>query len=104
MPAGQYASNARHRWSVASRVLAAIVGGYAVTSLLNFAVPLLLPLFGLSQAQGLMAMTMMSFLVYAAIVMAVFHARSAAWAWLWLAVSAIPLGIIVAILLPDALP
>jgi hypothetical protein len=42
-----------------------------------------------SQAQALLATTMASFLVYAAIVMAVFHARSAVRAWMWLAVAAV---------------
>jgi hypothetical protein len=37
----------------------------------------------------LLATTMASFLVYAAIVMAVFHARSAVRAWMWLAVAAV---------------
>jgi hypothetical protein len=55
-----------------------------------------------SQAQALLATTMASFLVYAAIVMAVFHARSAVRAWMWLAVAAVPPGMVTALLLPEA--
>ncbi|MCG8559814.1 MAG: DUF3649 domain-containing protein [Hyphomicrobiales bacterium] len=102
MSADDYASNARHRWSIASRVLAAVVGGYALTSLLTLAVPLLFSAAGLSQAQALLATTMMSFLVYAGVVMAVLHAPSATWAWTWLAAAAVPPGIVTALLLPEA--
>lgn len=93
---------ARRRWSTASRVLAAALGGYAVTSLLTLAVPLMLTMLGVGQAQALLAVTMASFLVHAAIVMAVFHARSATRAWIGLAGAAVPLIIVVMLLLPGA--
>lgn len=96
------AGAARRRWSIAARVLAASVGGYALTSLLNLALPLALASFGVNQAQALLATTTASFLIYAAIIMAVFHARSAARAWAWLAASALPLGLVVWLLLPGA--
>ncbi|MCG8359152.1 MAG: DUF3649 domain-containing protein [Kiloniellales bacterium] len=102
MSAQEHVKNARHRWSAASRVLAAVVGGYALTSLLTLAVPLLFSAAGLSQAQALHATTMAGFLVYAGIVIMVFHARSATQAWTWLAVAAVPAGIIIALLLPEA--
>lgn len=95
---------ARHRWSVASRAVAAVVGGYALTSLLNTAVPLLLAAAGINLSQALLATATGSFLVYAAIIMAVFHARSAARAWAWLAVASIPQALIVILLLPRAAP
>jgi hypothetical protein len=93
---------ARRRWSLASRVLAASVGGYALTSLLTLALPLALASFGINQAQTLLATTTWSFLAYAGIIMAVFHARSAARAWAWLTASALPLGLAVWLLLPGA--
>jgi hypothetical protein len=93
---------ARRRWSIASRVLAATFGGYALTSLLTLFLPLVLATVGLGQAQTLLAATTASFLVYAAIVLAVFHARSAAQAWVWLAGTAFPLGLAVWLLLPGA--
>ena len=96
--------SARHHWSVVSRLLAAIVGGYALTSLLTLAGPLLFSAANLSQAQALHAITMASFLVYAGIVIAVFHACSATRAWTWLTVAAAPPAIVIALLLPEASP
>jgi hypothetical protein len=46
--------------------------------------------------------TMASFLVWTAIVMTVFHARSATRAWAWLTAAAVPLSLIVWQLLPGA--
>jgi hypothetical protein len=92
------------RRSVASRVLAAAGGGYALTSLLTLAVPLLLAAAGIDRAQALLATTMGSFVAYAVIVMAVFHARSATRAWIWLAGAAVPPAIVTAILLPGPVP
>ncbi len=94
--------SARRRWSIASRVVAASLGGYALTSLLTLALPLALASLGIDRAQALLAVTTASFLLYAAIVMAVFHARSAARAWAWLTAVALPFGLVVWLLLPGA--
>jgi Zn-dependent membrane protease YugP len=91
---------ARYRWSVASRALAAVVGGYAVTSLFNLAFSLLLGAIGVNVPQALLGTTMASFLLYAAIIMAVFHVSSAARAWAGLAGAAVPLAIITLLLWP----
>jgi hypothetical protein len=93
-------ASARRRWSIASRALAAGVGGYALTSLFTLALPLALAFLGVNQAQALLAATIASFLLYAAIIMAVFHARNAARAWAWLIAIALPLGLVVWLLLP----
>ena len=92
----------RYRWPVVSRALAATLGGYALTSLLPLALSLLLPMAGGSQAEAVLATTVSSFIAYAAIIMAVFHACGAARAWLWLVVAAVPPVIITALLLPGA--
>ena len=89
-----------YRLSVTSRVLAGVVGGYALTSLVNIALPLLLGLAGVSCAQALYAVTMASFLLYAAIIMAVFHASSATRAWMWIAGAIVPIGGIAWLLFP----
>lgn len=91
----------RYRWSVAFRTLAAVVGGYVVTSLSNIAVPLLLGAVGVDVPQALLATTMGSFLLYAAIIMAVFHARSATRAWLWLAGASVPFLLVTLLLWPE---
>jgi hypothetical protein len=81
-------------WPLLSRILAAVVGGYALTSLLTLLATHALPLLGVSMAQALHATTMASFLAYAAIIMAVFHAGSATRAWTGLMAAAVPAGLI----------
>lgn len=88
------------RRSVVSRTLAAVFGGYALTSLITVAVTLLLGAIGTSRPQTLLAMTMVSFPVHATIVMGVFHAGSATRAWAWLVATSLPLALIVWLLLP----
>lgn len=73
----------RHRVSVASRTLAATLGGYALTSALT---TLLLALFmSAPDVQGRIAALKPGFLIYLLILLWVFHARSATRAWAWLA-------------------
>lgn len=92
-----------HRLSVAARILAAVAGGYALTSLITLALSHLLPRAGVLQAEAVLASTMVSFLIYAVIVMAVFHARTAWRAWLGLIVGAIPCGLAIGLsMLPAA--
>ncbi len=81
---------AHHRWGVASRVIAAIFGGYLLASLVSIAGVLLLSIAGMNKAEAVLAMTMGSFPLFAGIVMAVFHARSARRAWLGLAIASTP--------------
>lgn len=78
------------RWSVASRVTAAVLGGYGLTSLLAIAGALLLTMCGMNKAEAVLATTIASFPVYAGIVMAVFHARTATRAWLGLGIASVP--------------
>ncbi|KAG1310317.1 hypothetical protein G6F62_014646 [Rhizopus arrhizus] len=74
-----------YRWQVASRVLAAAAGGYALsalaTSVLAFALPRLA---GLPLAASVMAATLASFVLHTGIVVWVFSTGSATRAWLWL--------------------
>lgn len=69
---------ARDRWLVASRVAAAVLGGYALTSAATLVVAQLLPL---PRAQAVLAATMLSFAVYAAVVLWTFHAPSLKRLW-----------------------
>lgn len=81
---------ARHRWRVASRVLAAAVGGYGLTSLITADLALLLSrTSSLGPAGGVLAATLASFLILTVIVLGVFAARSAARAWLGLMTASI---------------
>lgn len=72
-------SMARYRWSVASRVLAAALGGYALTSSLTVLLSLVWPL---PKGQAVLAASMLSFTLYAVAVIWVFSVRSATRAWL----------------------
>ncbi|MDZ4370770.1 MAG: hypothetical protein U1C74_05025 [Phenylobacterium sp.] len=67
---------------MASRAVAAILGGYAFIWLLTAATTLLLTrVLGASPLDSVLAVTMSSFLIWAVVAMAVFHARSARRAW-----------------------
>lgn len=85
------------RLSVVSRILAGAVGGYVLTSLIAMALFLLLRRRGMATDEALLAPTIASFLVYAAIVMAVFHARSATRAWLWIGGASLPIALLLMI-------
>ena len=98
----RFGVRARYRLSIASRALAAVVGGYVLTSLLNLALPLLLAALGSDLPQAALGTMLTSFLVYAAIIMAAFHARSATRVWVLLIGAAVPLALIAWLLLPGA--
>jgi hypothetical protein len=70
---------ARYRLSVASRVLAAIFGGYALTSALTVLMALFSPI-----DPPKMFAQLLSFPVYLCLLLWIFHARSVAQTWGWL--------------------
>lgn len=72
----------RHRIVVFSRIVAGFGGGYALTSLVAGLLSLSLPV---ERAPAVLLATLPAFLIYALIVMAVFHARSVVRAWIWVA-------------------
>ena len=86
----------KYRLAVASRVLAGFGGGYVLTSLIVATLSLALP--G-GQASVVLSSTMAGFLIYAIIIMAAFHARSAIRAWLWIMAPSIPLAVLLAFML-----
>lgn len=69
------------RWSVASRVLAAIIGGYALAYGFTAFFSVYLPL---AKADRVVFASLACFAVWTAAVIYVFAARSATRAWLWL--------------------
>jgi len=79
-----------YRAGVFLRAVAAIAGGYAVTSLLVISLALWLPQ---SQSDAVLTGTLLSFLIYALLVMMVFSVRSAWRAWLWTAALAAVAGL-----------
>ena len=72
-----------------SRIVAALVGGYALAALSSVAV-LALPM---NKVQAVIAGQLASFLVYAGAVIWVFAVRSALKAWMGLIIVALPLGL-----------
>jgi uncharacterized membrane protein YccF (DUF307 family) len=78
-------------WSVASRVIAAIGGGYLLASLMSVVVARALPL---PQATAVMTGMLLSFLFYASSALWVFAARTATRAWLGLVVPGVVLALL----------
>jgi hypothetical protein len=66
-----------YRISVASRLVVAVVGGYILTSAAVAALALILPL---QPVEATLTATMVSFAIYAGVVLAVFAIRSIWWA------------------------
>lgn len=93
---------ARDRWSMVARSLAGTLGAYGVTSLITAALALLLARIGMDRVEAVTTATLLSFAGFALIAMAVFHARSASRAWMWLIVASVPTGLAVLALLPGA--
>ena len=83
---------ASYRLAVASRALAAIIGGYALTALATFALAIFLPL---SKSEASMTATLLSFVIYTCVVLWVFATRSATRAWLGIVVPCVVLGALV---------
>lgn len=73
-----WSTDARHRWAVFSRVLAASVGGYGLTWAAIVLVALIWPL---PRAEAVGLATMLGFVIYAVVAMWVFVTRSAWRAW-----------------------
>lgn len=83
---------ARYRWAVASRVIAAFGGGYALIWTATAALALLWPL---PRAQAVLAATMLSFALYTAFLLWAFHARSVRRVWACALGGTAALGLIV---------
>ncbi len=92
---------ARYRLQVASRVLVAAVGGYALASACTVLLALLWPI---PRAQAVLASTMLSFVWYTAAVLWVFSVRSATRAWVSIVLATAVLSLLCWLLLPGARP
>lgn len=83
---------ASYRLAVASRAVAAIVGGYVLTALATFALAIFLPM---SKAEASMTATLLSFLIYTCAVLWVFATRTAWRAWAGMVAPAVVLGALI---------
>lgn len=88
-------SHLQARLSVLARIAAAMVGAYALTALIAMLLSQLLFLAGVGQAQAVLAATIPAFVIYAALVCAIFHTRSATRAWVRLTGAALPIAVLV---------
>lgn len=84
----------RYKLGVASRALAAIVGGYALSALVATFCAIYYPS---TRAEAAIFGMLASFVVYTCAVMWVFAVRTALKAWLGLILPSIPLAIAVAV-------
>lgn len=80
----------RYRLGVASRAIAAIVGGYALAAASTAVLSLVLPL---PRVDAVMTATLLSFTVYTCAVIWVFAARDALRAWLGIGVPTVVMGL-----------
>ncbi|MGJ3257142.1 MAG: hypothetical protein ACFE0K_12570 [Alcanivorax sp.] len=92
-----FSKNARYRWAVASRVLAAFVGGYVLSSLLLLLMALVWPL---PRAEAIAASTMISFILYALIIIWAFSVKRLRTVWLGMVASSLLCGALVWWLMP----
>lgn len=83
----------RYRWAVASRVVAATIGGYALSSAATVVMALLWPA---PLAQAVLWATMLSFTVYTVAVIWVFTTRSATRAWAGMLIGTAALSVLAA--------
>lgn len=81
-----------YRLAVASRAVAAILGGYVLSALATFALAIFLPL---SRAEASMTATLLSFLIYTCVVLWVFATRTAWRAWMGIVVPSLVLGALI---------
>lgn len=81
-------AQARDRWSVLSRFIAASVGGYALVSLSHLAMTAVLPM---AYNEALLFTSQAGYLTWTGIIVWCFAARSARRAWSGLALAALPL-------------
>lgn len=88
-----------YRWQVASRVLAASLGGYVFTAVTASALALLLPvLVGVRTSVSVLAGSLLGFVLFIAIAVGVFSARSVGKVWLSLAAGSALMGLLVVML------
>ena len=81
-----------YRLTVASRTVAAILGGYALSALASFALAIFLPM---SKAEASMTATLLSFLIYTCAVIWVFATRTAWRAWIGIIAPSVALGVLI---------
>jgi hypothetical protein len=95
---------AKHRYqatySIVSRVIAAIIGGYVLANLIAILLSHLLPM---SQPEAVMVSMLCSFAVYAAVAMWVFTTKTATKSWVGLLITSVVSAVWLRVLMPETL-
>ncbi len=90
---GKRALTATYRWQVASRCVAAAVGGFALTSAASVLMAWAIVRLGWApRSSAVHAATLLSFAVWCAVVMWAFHTARLSWVWLNMALPSLVLG------------
>jgi hypothetical protein len=92
---------ASYRWAVASRIVAAVFGGYVLAALASVCIAWLLPM---ARGEAVVSAMMLSFLVYLVAVLWCFASHSAGRAWLGLAIPGLLLAAMAGLLHWQHLP
>lgn len=79
-------TTAHPNWQIASRALAAIVGGYAFTSACTILLACVMPL---TRAESVLSSTLLSFVVYTCVIIWVYATASLKRVWLSLGLSSL---------------
>lgn len=87
--AAQLSPQARWRWQVAVRMLAAVAGGYGLAALASSVLALLAQASGMAPADAVIGATLISFAVHAGVALYAFGAATAARAWVLPALAAL---------------
>ncbi|WP_326535204.1 DUF3649 domain-containing protein [Pseudorhodoferax sp.] len=87
--------SAKLGWQIASRVLAAALGGYALSALAMADLALLLPrVGGATPAEAVLLASLCSFVLYTGVALWVFATRSAGRAWAGIALAGLALALL----------
>lgn len=90
----------RYRWRVASRILAAVVGGYALVSTATVLLALVWPL---PRAEAILASTLLSFALYAGVLVWIFAVQRLCTVWIGLVLATVMCGGLSWLLLPGSI-
>lgn len=87
-------SLSRYRWTIASRSVAAIFGGYGLAAAFSACMSLVLPLAGMSRPDAVLSATMLAFVLHAIAALWAFSCASAWRTWVGILIPAVLLALL----------
>jgi glycopeptide antibiotics resistance protein len=94
----------QYRWQVASRTLAAMLGGFLLTSAFSILLAHLLMRGGLLRPDAVATSTLLSFAVWCGLVLWAYQTRSVRRVWLNMLAPALAMGLLAWLIRPGVLP